>query len=782
MRTIMDISRNQIQNVVLCLFLLFLLHPRESLSQEKIDSAYVEHLLNRAGNFINSNSDSLFFYVQQGKVAAELIRYTRGIMGAIQLKGSYHWLKMEFDSAMEAYEQALVYCIQLEDLRAMNELYRSMGMVFSKLGDYPQAIEFLLNSAKGADSIGEIATLGKAYNSLAVAYLNMHNTQQAKYFLELGIKALIQQGDSINLAGAYSNFGNIHREEGNLDEAKKMYELALGIFTTKEIPRGVVTCLNNLSSIYVLEGSASIARDLLRKSLEISKKHGFSQNELIALIATAEAEFLLGNFDTSKVIYFEALKEVSESGYLQQFSRVYLGLGDLFYRMENHREASDYYKKYAHLRDSLANEELANSVTNTRIAYEIKKRKNETDLLAKNLEIAELRSRNTQIVAGSIVCSLLVLITFLIFYYKRRRQFLDQEIEQAKAGFEISQLRLENQQLKEIELRSELETRNRELSTYTLNLLQKNEILSEIKKELKGMSVSDVKAKSSISRILSSSSLSSYQDKEWELFKEYFDSAYGGFFDKLSYLNPELTPYDKRLAALTRLELTGDQIASIMGISTSSVKVSRHRLKKKLNVADSMALGPFLVELDSNQSLGLTDFTHILDLIARNLAGTTTVGEAYWTVARNCIQYLRLEDCVIYEINWPDRVLRQMAAYNFDGNNRIQGSCNFQLPLETGICGYVARTGESVMVGDTTLDPRYVVGEIKRYSELAVPVFMNGMVHGVIDTENSKKHYFLKNHAVAMEKIAVLLSGRIADLNGSARINYHYRLEADSVL
>ena len=48
----------------------------------------------------------------------------------------------------------------------------------------------------------------------------------------------------------------------------------------------------------------------------------------------------------------------------------------------------------------------------------------------------------------------------------------------------LLEVELKNTQLSESQLRNEIEFKNKELTTYTLNLIQKNEILEELKTTL----------------------------------------------------------------------------------------------------------------------------------------------------------------------------------------------------------------------------------------------------------------------------------------------------------
>ncbi|TVQ74787.1 MAG: hypothetical protein EA363_01275 [Balneolaceae bacterium] len=57
-----------------------------------------------------------------------------------------------------------------------------------------------------------------------------------------------------------------------------------------------------------------------------------------------------------------------------------------------------------------------------------------------------------------------------------------------------------------------------------------------------------------------------------------------------------------RLCALLRLNLSSKEIASLLGISPSSVKIARYRLRKKLQLNTEESLTGYLTGMDSESS------------------------------------------------------------------------------------------------------------------------------------------------------------------------------------
>jgi L-methionine (R)-S-oxide reductase len=59
-----------------------------------------------------------------------------------------------------------------------------------------------------------------------------------------------------------------------------------------------------------------------------------------------------------------------------------------------------------------------------------------------------------------------------------------------------------------------------------------------------------------------------------------------------------------------------------------------------------------------------------------------------------------------------------------------------RIPLNQGICGAAASTGQTVVVDDVALDERYLACSTETKSEIVVPVFVRGRVVGELDIDS----------------------------------------------
>lgn len=135
-----------------------------------------------------------------------------------------------------------------------------------------------------------------------------------------------------------------------------------------------------------------------------------------------------------------------------------------------------------------------------------------------------------------------------------------------------------------------------------------------------------------------------------------------------------------------------------------------------------------------------------------------------WLVSQECIPLLGLEDCVFYLYDSKKNKLVQVAAYG----NKDRGEFNILNPIEInpgqGIVGRCFQRNETILIEETKRYPGYIVDDLDRNSELAVPIISNGKPIGVIDSEHSTKGFFKERHQQAFHIIAAFCGIKITDL------------------
>jgi L-methionine (R)-S-oxide reductase len=84
-----------------------------------------------------------------------------------------------------------------------------------------------------------------------------------------------------------------------------------------------------------------------------------------------------------------------------------------------------------------------------------------------------------------------------------------------------------------------------------------------------------------------------------------------------------------------------------------------------------------------------------------------------------------------------------------------------RIPLNEGICGAAASSGQTVVVDDVSKDPRYLACSLETKSEIVVPVFVHGKVVGELDVDSHFAAAFTPEHQTLVQHCAMLVGKKL---------------------
>lgn len=188
---------------------------------------------------------------------------------------------------------------------------------------------------------------------------------------------------------------------------------------------------------------------------------------------------------------------------------------------------------------------------------------------------------------------LFVLLVKLLVYINSRKKIAKYHRESLIKEKEI--IYLKNKQLN-----TEIEFKNKELGSLTMHMLRRKEILMNIKNKLDEIyDLVSPKVKNSIDIINKNIESDVNSDKDWEFLQVNFDNVYIGFLKKLKEQFPDLRTSELQLCAYIRMGLSNKEIATLMNSTLRGVEAYRYRLRKNLGLEHDSNIKDFLFNLIS---------------------------------------------------------------------------------------------------------------------------------------------------------------------------------------
>lgn len=171
---------------------------------------------------------------------------------------------------------------------------------------------------------------------------------------------------------------------------------------------------------------------------------------------------------------------------------------------------------------------------------------------------------------------LLGLVVAVIFQMRLKLKKTMLHKKEAELNSKLIKERSENQ----------IELKSRELTSYALQLIDKDSAIDELLELLK--TEASPKYKSLFSKYKKGSK------DLWNDFNLQFTQVNSAFYDKLKELHPKLSSTEQKHCALIKLNLSTKEMARILNIEPHSVHVSRSRIRKKMGLERSRNLEDYI--------------------------------------------------------------------------------------------------------------------------------------------------------------------------------------------
>lgn len=180
--------------------------------------------------------------------------------------------------------------------------------------------------------------------------------------------------------------------------------------------------------------------------------------------------------------------------------------------------------------------------------------------------------------------------------HQQREQFKAREAQLVKEALqaENEMIRIKNENLQDVMRRKE-----RELTLSTMHVIQKNELISKMKAELRKLqgATSDRTIKEKTADIIKKMAKDADNKSEWKTFELHFEQVHEEFIRRLKDRFPDLTSRELRLCVYLKMNLSSKEIANLMNISPRGVEISRYRIRKKMNLERNEGLSEILMEI-----------------------------------------------------------------------------------------------------------------------------------------------------------------------------------------
>ena len=486
------------------------------------------------------------------------------------------------DSLVKAEEEYALAIPLLKKTGRYKELiatYLNLGNRFVEKGNYPDAMGFYLEGLKLSDEVNDTTYLSSLYNNLGVVYINLDEYENALEYYTRALHLFENRKDTVNIAGATTNIGTIYLRLGKTGIAEQYYRKGYSLFEKIDNKFGEAHALFKLAQLQQQLKRYDDALKTLLHSLKILQSDTsmpvMSKSMFLSEIYVNLGVVYLGLDQDKKALTYlkNGFDLARKNGQIEIVSLAAMNLSRLYKKHKDFETALGYYELHKQYSDSVFNDDNIRKLTQTEMQYQFDRKMKEAEYNAA-LQAQRQRVRAWIIIAVAIALLLSLIIVVLLLKLEKNRK----KKMQSDMGL----------------LEEKLEHANKELATYVLYLMKKNEfILSIIEKLKKARLDAKTENKKVISELINELK-SNTGMISWEEFEVRFQEVHTDFYRKLHEHYPNLTNNEIRLCAFFKLNMTTKEIAAITYQSLNSIKVARYRLRKKLDLSKDESLTAFL--------------------------------------------------------------------------------------------------------------------------------------------------------------------------------------------
>lgn len=458
--------------------------------------------------------------------------------------GNVYRKKGDFSRAMESYEKAISTFKALKNDIMVSDCQNNIGNLYLDHGDPFRALEYYNQSLKIVKAANDEYRLIIRYKNLAGAYSDLKDFENAGQFLDDAMKLAQKSGDQSFLASCYMQLGK-------LQSLKKEPEIALAYY---------------------------------EKAHTLFKTIGSIADQAESLVEIAQIELLRGNVNASIGHAEKAVALAANTGTLKTRLDATLCLAEGYEKKGNEKQALHYLKNAVQLKDSIYSADKYRTIEEIEAGFVQHELKQENSTLAQNSLLQKQSIRTRNIILLLMAVCLILSIALISMIYRRQKE------AKKETGImkQLSEQKIEK-------LHEDLSAKERELTSKTVFINQKNQLLERLINELETLKQNETSGNAI--QHLQVQLKQELSPNAWKEFEVQFNEVHPGFQNRLLEQYPDLSPSERRLCSFIRLDMNTREISSLTGQSIKSIEVARTRIRKKLNVAHEFNLTNFIAKL-----------------------------------------------------------------------------------------------------------------------------------------------------------------------------------------
>jgi len=251
----------------------------------------------------------------------EVFQVRLGQIKAINLIGIAYFYNSMYEEALKYLLQALDLLGESKDYLLLSSVLNNIGEVFRESAKYDRALEYYNSALKISIDINLKINTAAIFSNIGEIYLMVNKCTEALEYFTKSYNILMEEKDMVSLGDVENNLGRVYYINGNYSKAENYFSCAL----------------NRLENVDNKFYAIDVLMNIAKLQLEENSKKAF--------------------------YYFEkAIQYAEKTNSNKKLSEVCKIVADYYEKIENFRDALEYFKKYHRV-----NQEIMTSIVGNKL-------------------------------------------------------------------------------------------------------------------------------------------------------------------------------------------------------------------------------------------------------------------------------------------------------------------------------------------------------------------------------------------------------------------------------
>ena len=457
-------------------------------------------------------------------------------------------------------------------------------------GDFDLGLSLCFNALNYCPD-DSISLQAEIYNGIGWGYTKLNNKDRAIDYTDKSLEIYQELSDSIGIALSYNHKGFIYYNAQEYDKADYFFNMALDIFRKTNSQRNIAAVINNLC---MSPGNSEEKVKLIQEAIKINLSLGIIWSVAANYNNLGKQYYYLHKYEDALVALDMAKEYAQRVKAKDLLSENYLQRSLIYAAQKDYPLAYSCLQKQTEVNKEIQSEKNLREIERKITSQQLLKLKQEYELQQKEHDLAILQENWIITFIVMLLCILLLFARFRWFKKKKELELIAQQYELEQSQRKIMELEIKEKEEKIGNIDHELQAAKEKLGYMLLFLRSRNELLEKIRNMIRETyKMESAEQLTYLKKV--NTFIAQYQiEEQKDELSIQIEEQNKAFSKRLEERFPCITTAEKNLAVLLRMNLSSKEITLITGNSTKTISMTRHRLRKHLELASDEDIIAFL--------------------------------------------------------------------------------------------------------------------------------------------------------------------------------------------